>query len=179
MPPVAPFEAPAEAAAPPAPRRPRAGRRMVALVAALLLAVGVSVYVASRPPAVPPPPRPAIDEPFNEVDLGVFSRPFTTDVPGLLKENFVLRVTLVLNPGYGDPARVRPLVERRRSQLRHVVNLEVIHARTEAELRRPEVLGDLLIDIRRRLNRALGGPRDGQDVILEVLFPEADVPPRR
>jgi flagellar basal body-associated protein FliL len=151
----------------------------VVLVAALLLAVGGAVFWLSRPPAGPAPARPAIEEPFNEVDLGVFSRPFSTDVPGLLKEDFVLRVVLVLNPKYGDPARIRPLVERRRSKLRHAVTVDVIHARPESDLRRPAVLEDLQRDIRRRLNGELGGPRDGQDVILEVLFPEAHVPPRR
>ena len=181
MPPVVPPRIPVVLipAAEPAPPRPLVGRRTLLLVAALLVAVGVAVYVVSLPPAPAAASRPAIEEAFSEVDLGVFSRPLPADVGGLIKEEFVVRVSLVLNPKYGDPARVRPLVERRRSQLRHVVNLEVIHKRTESDLRRPEVLGELRDDIRRRLNRVLGGPRDGQEVIQEVLFPDTNVPPRR
>jgi len=186
MPPAMPPRVPvvllpsAEAAAVAAlPRPPLVGRRTLLLVAALLVTVGIAVYFVSRPPAPAAVSRPAIEEAFNEVDLGTFSRPLPADVAGFIKEDFVVRVSLVLNPKYGDPARVRPLVERRRNKLRHVVNLEVIHARTESDLRRPAVLEDLRDDIRNRLNRDLGGSRDGQFVIQEVLFPEAHVPPRR
>ncbi len=181
MPPVMPPRVPVvllppgEPAPAPPPPRPVLGRRAIVLIAVLLLAVGVSVYWVSRPPAAPPPARPAIEEAFHEVDLGVFSRPFAADAAGLLKEEFVVRVVLVLNPKYGDPARVRPLVERRRNHLRHIVTVDVIHALPEADLIRLE---NLQVDIRNRLNRALGGARDGHEVIQEALFPEAIVPRR-
>jgi hypothetical protein len=181
MPPVLPSRAPIELRAaapelpPPVPAaapRPALGRRAALLVGALLLSVGVAVFFLSRPPSSPPAPRPAIEEAFHEVDLGVFSRPFATDAAGLLKEEFVVRVVLVLNPKYGDPAKVRPLVERRRNLLRHVVNLDVIYARPEADLRRANVLEDLSGDILRRLNGKLGS-RNEEPPIQMVLFPDA------
>jgi hypothetical protein len=177
--PVVLMPSPAEGAPEAAEARPPLGRRTLIGIAVLLAAVGIGVFLLSRPPASPPPARPAIEEAFHEVDLGSFARPLPADAAGLLQEEFAIRVSLVLNPKYGDPARVRPLVERRKSQLRHVVTVDGIQARSEADLRRPDILKELREDLRQRLNRALGGPRDGQDVIQEVLFPEAHVPPRR
>ena len=155
---------------PPIAPRPALGRRAALLVGALLLAVGVAVFFLSRPPSGPAAARPAIEEAFHEVDLGVFSRPFSADAAGMLKEEFVVHVVLVLNPKYGDPAKVRPLVERRRNLLRHEVNLNVIYKKSEADLRRPGVLAELCDDILRLLNATLGA-RNGEPAIQKVLIP--------
>ncbi len=168
----------AEAPVPAAPR-PLLGRRALVGLAVLLAAVGVAVFLVSRPPGKAAAPRPVLEQGYDEVDLGVFSRALPADVGGLLREEFVVRVILILNPDYGDPVRIRPLVERRRNLLRHLVNVKVIHDRPAAELRRERVFEDLEKDILHLLNGALGGLREGEFVIQKVLFPEATVSLRR
>ena len=88
-------------------------------------------------------------------------------------------MALVLNPEYGDLAVYRPLVEKRRDLLRHIVQTEIVNAKGDGDLRKPTVLETLTVEIRKRLNAELGPSSAGQDMIQKVIFPESKLPVRR
>jgi len=118
-------------------------------------------------------------EAYEEISLGPVSRELAADASGLLREEFMIHVALVLNPRRGDLAQVKAQVERRRNLLRDIVSTEIVHSKPEGELRRPGILEALKAEIKARLNAELGGAGGGQDVILKVIFPESKVPARR
>lgn len=166
----------ASRSAPPAP----AGSGRLVLVAAIILAGVVAGWALSaRKPAAPAGPRPAVERRYEQVDLGTFRKELLVDAAALVHEPFEVKVGLVLNPEYGDLAVYRPLVEKRRDLLRHIVQTEIVHPKSDGELRAPTVLDALSTQIRDRLNAELGKSSTGQDMIHKVIFPESKLPPRR
>jgi flagellar basal body-associated protein FliL len=151
-----------------------AGYAVVGAVMAVTAAVVYFVTAHFRGGGAAP-----ILEAYEEISLGPVSRELAADASGLLREEFMIHVALVLNPRRGDLAQVKAQVERRRNLLRDIVSTEIVHARPEGELRRPGILEALKSEIKARLNAELGGAGGGQDVILKVIFPESKVPARR
>ena len=120
-----------------------------------------------------------IPDGYEEVDLGQMTRELASDTGGLLREPFMLKVVLILNPKVRDLAALKAQVERRRNLFRDIVWSEIINPKSDADLRKPAVLETLKGEIRQRINQELGGPRDGQDLISRVIFPERKLPDRR
>jgi flagellar basal body-associated protein FliL len=122
---------------------------------------------------------PPVQETYEEVDLGQVSRELAPEAGGLLREPFMLKVVLVLNPKTRDLAGAKAQVERRRNLFRDIILSELIAARSDADLRKPATLEALKGEIRQRLNQELSGSKGDSDVILKVLFPERRLPERR
>lgn len=163
-------------AAPPAPAGPG---RMILVVAIILAGVAAGGALSLRKPPAPSAPRPAIERRYEQVDLGTFRKELLVDAATLVHEPFEVKVALVLNPEYGDLAVYRPLVEKRRDLLRHIVQTEIVNAKGDGDLRKPTVLETLTLEIRKRLNAELGPSSAGQDMIQKVIFPESKLPVRR
>jgi hypothetical protein len=148
-------------------------------MAAMAVTAGI-VYLATRGfGRAGPGPQPRLVEPFVEVPLGRFSRELPPDDRSLARDSFMVDITLRLNPRYAALEESRAVVERRRSLLKDIVWREMIYRLTEGELRQAAVLDTLGERIRRRLNVELGSPRDGQELIEKVLFPDIHLPARR
>jgi flagellar basal body-associated protein FliL len=150
----------------------------VVLALLALVAVAGGAYLAARAPA-PSPVPPKVQEPFEEVDLGEYTRELLIDAATLQRETFSVRVVLVLNPGAGDLTTLRLEVERRAKLLRDAVWTDVFGPRSDAELRKAGAVEALREALRRRVNRELGPGRGGQDIVSRVLFPDRSLPPRR
>lgn len=120
-----------------------------------------------------------VQETYEEVDLGQVSRELAPEAGGLLREPFMLRVVLVLNPKTRDLAGAKAQVERRRNLFRDIILSELINAKSDADLRKPGTLETLKKEILQRLNQELAGTKGENDVILKVLFPERRLPERR
>jgi len=166
-----------------APVRPEAspGGPSTALLvagAAVLAVVGLATYAAARRPSPPPPGRSPVKDDFRSVDLGPVSRPLAVDAFHLSKETLAFQVMLVLNPDAGDLEDLRSFVEKRRPLLRHVVLTDVLHRKTDAELRRPGIYDVLKREIRARVNEELGPSASGREIVARVIFPEIRPPSR-
>jgi flagellar basal body-associated protein FliL len=166
-----------------APRTPAAPDRLLSPAGYLGLAVGVVVTVmivlratASFQDAGTPAP---VHDGYDEVDLGQVNWDLAPEAGGLVREPFMLRVVVVLNPKVRDLAGLKQQVERRRNLFRDIVWSEIINTKSDAELRKPAVLEAMKAEIRQRLNAELGGPRDGQEMIDRVIFPDRKLPERR
>jgi len=120
--------------------------------------------------------KPVIQEAYEEVELGQFSRELAPDPSNLVRDQFMIKVVLLLNPNTKDLAEVKPLVDKRKNLLKHIVSTEVILPKSEAELRNPGVLEALGNELRQRLNAEFGASKDGQEVIHKVIFPESRLP---
>ena len=162
-----------------APPTPAGAGRMILVVGIILAGVALGWALSLRKPAGPTSPRPAVERRYEQVDLGTFRREILIDVATLVHEPFEIKAALVLNPEYGDLAVYRPLVEKRRDLLRHIVQTEIVNAKGDGDLRKPTVLETLSVEIRKRLNTELGPSAAGQDMILKVIFPESKLPVRR
>ena len=88
-------------------------------------------------------------------------------------------MVVVLNPKARDLGALKLQVERRRNLFRDIVWSEVINTKSDADLRKPAALEALKKEIRQRLNLELGGARDGQEAIAQVIFPERKLPEQR
>jgi flagellar basal body-associated protein FliL len=121
----------------------------------------------------------AIQDGYEEVDLGQMTRELAPEAGGLVRDPFMLKVVLVLNPKARDLGALKAQVERRRNLFRDIVWSEIINPKSDADLRKPAVLETLRNEVRQRLNQELGGARDGQDLIARVIFPERRMPERR
>lgn len=146
--------------------------------AALLAVVGLATYAAARRPSPSAPASSATQDDFQGVDLGPVSRPLSVDAFHLTKETLAFQVMLLLNPEAGDLQDLRAFVEKRRPLLRHVVLTEVLHRKTDAELRRPGIYDVLKREIRERVNAELGPSASGRDIVARVIFPEIRPPSR-
>ena len=162
---------------PPPPRRMMSPLGYVALGLAMLFAVFVVFLIASSFQGGRGP-TPAGDG-YEEVDLGQVSRELATDTGGLVREPFMVKVVVVLNPKGRDLAALKSQVERRRNLFRDIVWSEIINPKSDADLRKPAMLETLKGEIRQRLNQELGGAKDGQEPISRVIFPERRLPERR
>jgi flagellar basal body-associated protein FliL len=115
----------------------------------------------------------------EEVDLGQITRDLAPEAGGLVRDPFMLKVVLVLNPKVRDLPALKAQVERRRNLFRDIVWSEIINPKSDADLRKPAFLETLKGEIRQRLNQELGGTKDGQEMISRVIFPERRQPERR
>jgi hypothetical protein len=164
-------------------RVPRDSGRLLSPSGYLAVAVGVVVtlVIVLRASAVfqdSGGPSPVHDG-YDDVDLGQMTRELAPEAGGLVREPFMLKVLVVLNPKVRDLAALKLQVERRRNLFRDIVWSEVINSKSDADLRKPAVVEAMKGEIRQRLNAELGGPRDGQDLIDRVIFPDRKLPERR
>ena len=148
---------------------------------ALAVATAVTVFIVIRATTAFHEAGPATGnhDGYEEVDLGPVTRELAPEPGGLMRDPFMLRVVVVLNPKSGDPGALKVQVERRRNLFRDIVWSEIINPRSDAELRKPAVLEAMKGEIRQRLNQELGGSKDGQEQIVRVIFPERRLPERR
>ena len=145
------------------------------VLATIMLITAVVVYFVTRS-FQDPAPAPAAREIYEQLDLGPFTRDLQGDSSGLVRDTFMVRVVLVLNPACRDLAAVRSQLERRRDLLKDVVLTQVVHRKSEAELRHPGILETLRSGLRRRLNAEAGLTSDGQEPIQKVIFPDSRLP---
>lgn len=120
--------------------------------------------------------KPVIHEAYEEIELGQFTRELAPDPSNLVREQFMVKIVLLLNPNYKNLEEMKPLVDKRKNLLKHIVSTEIIHPKTEAELRNSGVLEALANELRQRLNAEFGASKDGQEVIHKVIFPESRLP---
>jgi flagellar basal body-associated protein FliL len=156
------------------PRRLMSPLGYVVVAAVMVITAGM-VYFMTRnfqDVATAPPLR----ETYEDFDLGPFTRDLAPDVSGVVRDTFMVKVVLLLNPGLRDLPAVRAQLERRKNLLRDVVQTQVLSRKTDAELRQPGILDALQGELRRRLNAELGPAGDGQDVIHRVIFPDSRLP---
>jgi flagellar basal body-associated protein FliL len=181
MPPSqAPEKTDAGAAAPaPGAERKRlmspAGYIVVAGVMAVTAAVVYFVTSSFHDTA----PKPQIEGMYEELDLGSFARELAPDSVNLVREQFMVKVILVLNPNFKKLAEMKTLVEKRKNSLKDVIWREILHPKNDADLRKATVLESLSMEIRQRLNAELGASKEGQEMISKVIFPENRLPARR
>lgn len=116
---------------------------------------------------------------YEEIDIGTVSRDLSPEGGGLMRDPFLIRIALVLNPKRRDLGAVRAQVERRRNLLRDIVWSEIVNPKSDAELRRPGVFETLKFEIRQRLNIELDGSKEGPETISRVVFLERKQPERR
>jgi flagellar basal body-associated protein FliL len=121
----------------------------------------------------------AILDRYQQVDLGQFTRELSPEPGALVREPFMIKVALVLNPEIRDLASLKSQVERRRDLFRHIILHEILRTKTDADLRKAAIVDTLLTEIRDRVNRELGSARDGQAPISKVLFSDERLPERR
>jgi hypothetical protein len=162
-----------------APSAPAGPGRMILVVAIVLAGVAAGGALSLRKPPGPSAPRPAIERRYEQVDLGTFRKEILVDAATLVHEPFEVKVALVLNPEYGDLSVYRPLVEKRRDLLRHIVQTELVNPKSDADLRKPTLLETLSMSVRDRLNAELEPSASGQKLIQKVIFPESKLPLRR
>lgn len=158
--------------------RSRSGALVLLGALALGGLAGGLVLWSRKPSALPPAPA-AIRGPYEQVELGAFRREILVDASSLVRESFEVRVGLLLNPDYGDLSAYRPLVEKRRDLLRHIVWTEILLAKSDLDLRKPSILESLSQEIRARLNAELGPSPAGQELVRKVIFPDSKLPVRR
>ena len=116
---------------------------------------------------------------YEEVDLGQVTRELAPEPGSLVRDPFMLKVILVLNPKVRDLGQLKSQVERRRNLFRDIVWSEIINPKSDSELRKPALLDTLKVEIRNRINQELGGAKEGTDLISRVIFPERRLPERR
>jgi flagellar basal body-associated protein FliL len=149
------------------------GLVVVGIVTVILVVRATSAFQA------PVAPSPGVHDDYEEVDLGQVTRDMTPEGGGLVRDPFLLKVVVVLNPKVADPAALKQQVERRRNLFRDIIWNEILELKSDADLRRPATLESLRGEIRARLNQELGGLKDGQERILRVIFPERKISERR
>jgi flagellar basal body-associated protein FliL len=164
-------------------RSPAPPERLLSPAGYLAVAVGmvVAMVLVMRATAAfqePGGPGPSHDT-YDEVDLGQVNWDLSPEATGLVREPFMLRIIVVLNPKVRDLAALKLQVERRRNLFRDIMWSEILSTKTEADLRKPAVVEAMKAEIRQRLNAELGGPRDGQEMIDRVIFPDRKLPERR
>jgi flagellar basal body-associated protein FliL len=114
---------------------------------------------------------PATQDRYQQVDLGQFSRDLSPEAGALIREPFMLKVVLVLNPDVRDLGALKSQVERRRDLFRHIIRREILSSKSDAELRKPAAVDSLMTEIKDRINKELASSRDAQESISRVLFP--------
>ena len=114
-------------------------------------------------------------EAYEEIELGQVSRELAQDA-NLVREQFMVRIVLLLNPNYKKLEEMKPQVEKRKNLLKHIVWTEIIYPKSDAELRNPGILEALSNELRQRLNAEFDASKDGQEVIHKVIFPDSRLP---
>jgi len=160
----------------PEPLLTPAGTAVLLAVAVLTVIIVVRATSAFQAPVGP---APAVHDEYDEVDLGTVTRDLAPEGGGLVRDPFLLRVVVVLNPKAADPAALKQQVERRRNLFRDIVWNQIVNLKSDADLRKPATLESLRGEIRARLNQELGGMADGQERIVRVIFPDRKLSERR
>lgn len=122
---------------------------------------------------------PATLDSYQQVDLGQFSRELSPEPGALIREPFLLKVVVRLNPDIRDLASLKSQVERRRDLFRHLIYSDILDKKSDAELRKPAIVETLTNEIKDRINKEMGPSREGQVAISQVLFSERRLPERR
>lgn len=148
------------------------GLAVTAVVTALVILKIVASFQGGGPGV-------AVQDRYQQVDLGQITRELSPEAGALVREPFMLKIVLVLNPDVRDLAALKSQVERRRDLLRDIIWSELLNPKSDAELRKPAMLETLKTEIRDRVNRELAPARDAQDSVTRVLFPERKLPERR
>jgi flagellar basal body-associated protein FliL len=162
---------------PPPPRRLMSPAGYLALAAAMLITVIIVFRAASSFQGGGTPTT--TTDLHETVDLGQFTRELAPESGGFVRDPFMLKVVLVLNPKVRDRAALKAQVERRRDLFRDIVWDHLLNSKSDADLRKPAVVETLKNEIRQRLNQELGGPKDGEEPVSRVIFPERRLPERR
>ena len=144
------------------------------LVIALMLFTILIVYSVARS-FQDSGQKSAIHEAYEEIDLGQVTRELAPDVT-LVRDPFMVKIVLLLNPNNKNLAELKPQVEKRRNLLKHIVLTEIVYRKSDAELRSPDILAVLGNEIRRRLNAEFDTTKEGQEVIHKVIFPDSRLP---
>lgn len=116
-----------------------------------------------------------IHEAYEEIDLGQVTRELAPDA-NLVREQFMVKIVLLLNPNNKNLTELKPQVEKRKNLLKHIVLTEIIYRKSDAELRNPDVLEMLGNELRQRLNAEFDTAKDGQEAIHKVIFPDSRLP---
>ncbi len=150
--------------------------------AALLAVAILTVVIVVRATAAfqaPVGPSPVVHDEYDEVDLGQMTRDLALEGGGLVRDTFMLKIVVVLNPRAAEPAALKQQVERRRNLFRDIIWNEIVNVKSDADLRKPSTLEALRGEIKARLNQELGSMTDGQERIVRVIFPERKLSERR
>jgi flagellar basal body-associated protein FliL len=148
------------------------GLGVLALFSAFLVIKAVAAFSEGGASSLAP-------EGYEEVDLGQMTRELAPETGGLVRDPFMLKIVLVLNPKVRDLSSLKNQVEKRRNLYRDIVWSEIINAKSDSDLRKPALVEAMKDEIRQRLNRELGGPKEGQEMISRVIFPDRKPPERR
>jgi flagellar basal body-associated protein FliL len=163
--------------APPPPRRMLSPVGYIALGVAALVTVFIILWIVSS--FQTGRTGTSTQDRYQQVDLGQITRELAPEAGALVREPFMLKIVLVLNPDVRDLAALKSQVERRRDLFRDIIWSELINPKSDPELRKPAMLETLKTEIRQRINQELGGARDAQESIVRVIFPERRLPERR
>jgi flagellar basal body-associated protein FliL len=155
------------------PRRLMSPLGYVVVVAIMSVTAGV-VYFATRN-FHDTGQKSVIHEAYEEIDLGQVTRELAPDA-NLVREQFMIKIVLLLNPNNKNLAELKPQVEKRRNLLKHIVMTEIIYRKSDAELRNPDVLEILGNELRQRLNAEFDTSKGDPDVIHKVIFPDSRLP---
>jgi flagellar basal body-associated protein FliL len=182
--PAKPGAAAAEAAAPAAApaKRPLFSPVGYVIVLVIMAVEGIVVYMLAKQVSHVQPPVAAVGHGSAPVvvDLGQMDRELSSgDAANMLTDQFMIQVSLVLNPAFENIAEIQTKVEGQKPILRDIVQSEIIDKKAEAELRRHNILELLREEILQKVNKELGAGPAGQEVIQKVIFPERKLPPRR
>jgi flagellar basal body-associated protein FliL len=120
-------------------------------------------------------PKSIIHEAYEEIDLGQVTRELAPDA-NLVREQFMVKIVLLLNPNNKKLEELKPQVEKRKNLLKHIVLTEIIYRKSDAELRNPDVLEMLGNELRQRLNAEFDTTKEGQEAIYKVIFPDSRLP---
>ena len=156
-----------------APRRLMSPLGYVVVIAVMGITAGVVYFVTRN--FLDTGQRSLVHEAYEEIELGQVLRELAPDAT-LVREQFMVRIVLVLNPNARELAELRSQVEKRKNLLKHIVLTEIIYRKSDAELRSPDVLERLGIELRQRLNAEFNTAKDGQEAIHKVIFPDSRLP---
>lgn len=124
-------------------------------------------------------PKGVLDPVYEEMDLGQFSRELAPDTVTLVRDQFMVKIVLVLNSNYKKLAEMKGLVEKRKNWLKDSIWREILYPKSDADLRKAGILDALAAEIKQNLNAMLGASKEGQEMISRVLIPESRLPARR
>jgi len=155
------------------PRRLMSPLGYVVVVAIMGITAGV-VYIVTRN-FQDTGQKSVIQEAYEEIDLGQVTRELAPDA-NLVREQFMVKIVLLLNPNNRNLAELKPQVEKRKNLLKHIVLTEIVYRKSDAELKNPEILEMLGNELRQRLNAEFGASKEGQEAIHKVIFPDSRLP---
>ncbi len=167
--PAAPAEAPA--------KRLMSPMGYIVVAAVMAVTAGVVYFVTSS--FHDTQPKPTLDPMYEEMDLGQFTRELAPDAVNLVREQFMIKIVLVLNSNYKKLAEMKGLIEKRKNLMKDTIWREILYPKSDADLRKATILDSLALEIKQNINAMLGASKEGQEMISSVLIPESRLPARR